>query len=99
MGLLRLIPGIGLILEKSLFCVQGEVSNVIGISENIRRRYHATVLNTFDAFGSHSFQHHKSDDEIRSLVRTLQPDESKLLNADRYFVRPQPIGCALRVFR
>jgi len=37
--------------------------------------------------------------EIRALLRELQPDMSKILNMDKYFSRPQPIGCALRVIR
>lgn len=99
MGILRLIPGVGIVLEKLNFCVQGDVPNTKGALDRIRRRYRATVLNTFDAYGSHAYQHHKTDEEIRALVRQLQCDESKVLNADSYFLRPQPIGCALRVFR
>lgn len=99
MGLLRLIPCVGLLLEKSSFCVQGDVPNTKGFVDRLRRRYRATVLNTFDAYGSHSFQHHKTNAEIQNLVQVLQADPSKVLNADRYFLRPPPIGCALRVFR
>jgi len=64
-----------------------------------KRRFKNTALNTFDCYGSHSFQHHKTDDEIRALVKALQPDDRKVLNMDKYFQRPAPIGCALRVFR
>ena len=65
----------------------------------LKRRFDTTCLNTFDAYGSHQYQHHKSDDEIKALVAALQPDASKILNMERYFVRPAPIGCALRIFR
>lgn len=99
MGILRLLPGVGLLLEKLNFCIQGDVPNTKGFTDRIRRRYRATVLNTFDAYGSHAYQHHKTDEEIRNLVNSLQSDPGKVLNADRYFLRPQPIGCALRVFR
>lgn len=97
MGILRLIPVIGYFLEKMAFCVQGDVPETSGIRDAIQRRYRATVLNTFDCYGSHSYQHYKSDEEIQSLVELLQPDRSKVRNYDTYFQRPQPIGCALRL--
>jgi hypothetical protein len=56
-------------------------------------------MNTFDGFGSHTYQHHKTDAEIIALVRDLQPDASKVLNMEKYFLRPAPIGCALRVYK
>lgn len=101
MAVLRLVPGLGLLLEKAGFCVQGDVPHVAGESplRRLVRQFKTTSLNTFDGFGSHQHQHHKSDEEIRSLIRALQPDEAKVLNADSYFRRPQPIGCALRLYR
>jgi hypothetical protein len=33
------------------------------------QRFRATTLNTLDGFGSHTYQHHKSEVEIRALVR------------------------------
>jgi len=57
----------------------------------------AEVLTTINWYGAHHFQHHKADDEIRSLVDELQPDRTNVLNMDRYFERPQPIGIALRL--
>lgn len=98
---LRLVPGLGWVLEKSSLCVQGDVprkSNETRL-DRARRRFRATALNTFDAYGSHAYQHHKRDDEIRELVDSLQPAPSEVLNADRYFQRPAPIGCALRLLR
>ncbi len=92
------MPAVGLVLEKAGFCVQGEVLRNGGVWQSLRRWYQATVLNTFDCFGSHTYQHHRTD-EIRALVRTLQPDPAKVLNMDRYFSRPTPIGCAIRVYR
>lgn len=101
MAALRLAPGLGVFLEKSGFCVQGDVPRVDDESawERVKRRFNNTVLNTFDWYGSHQYQHHKSDDEIRALAMALQPDALKILNMDKYFYRPAPIGCALRVFR
>jgi hypothetical protein len=101
MAALRLIPGLGVVLEKSYFCVMGDVPNLPNESAwaNMKRRFKSTALNTFDCYGSHSFQHHKSDDEIRALIKAMQPDVSKVLNFDKYFQRPAPIGCALRIFR
>ena len=101
MALLRLVPGLGALLEKSNFCVMGDVPKLPAESAwgNMKRRFRSTSLNTFDGFGSHSFQHHKSDDEIRALVKAMQPDLAKVANLDKYFQRPAPIGCALRVSR
>jgi uncharacterized protein YbaR (Trm112 family)/ubiquinone/menaquinone biosynthesis C-methylase UbiE len=101
MATLRLVPGIGWILEKMGFCVQGDVPRIEGESAwmRMKRRFKNTSLNTFDGYGSHKYQHHKSDEEIRALVRTLQPDKTKVLNIDKYFLRPTPIGCALRILR
>lgn len=101
MSVLRLIPGLGFFLEKSGFCVQGDVPLVSDESfwQRLRRRFEATSLNTFDNFGSHQYQHLKTDLEIKELVAELQPDSSKVLNMSKYFLRPAPIGCALRIFR
>lgn len=96
---LRLIPGLGTLLEKAGFCSEGEVLTADGAAPGWRRRFQATRLNTFDRFGSHAYQHLKSDDELRHLLVSLQPDATRILNADRYFSRPAPIGCALRVVR
>jgi SAM-dependent methyltransferase len=99
MGGLRLVPGLGTALEKAGFCSQGEVLNLDGSPPSLRRRYQATRLNTFDRFGSHSYQHLKSDAEMRALLAELQPDASKIGNLEAYFSRPAPIGCAVRVRR
>jgi ubiquinone/menaquinone biosynthesis C-methylase UbiE len=99
MGLLRPVPVVGTLLEKAGFCSQGEVLTADGSAPGFRRRYEATRLNTFDRFGSHTFQHLKSDAELRALIAELQPDTSKIGNLEAYFSRPAPIGCALRVRR
>src|SRR5574340_1781517 len=101
MGMLRQIPGLGLILEKDGFCVQGDVPRVSGETwfARMRRRFKSTCINTYDCYGSHRYQHLKRDDEIKTLVAELQPDKSKVLNMEKDFLRPAPIGCALRIFR
>jgi SAM-dependent methyltransferase/uncharacterized protein YbaR (Trm112 family) len=98
---LRLIPVLGELLEKAGIVVQGDVPTKVGESflSRLKRRFKNARLNTFDCYGSHQYQHHKSEAEIRALVTSLQPDPQKVLNADRYFMRPPPIGCALRVYR
>lgn len=101
MGLLRLLPGLGGVLEKVGFLSCGDVPIVASdnVITRLKRKYSSTVLNTFDNFGSHTYQHLKSDTEIRTLLAALQPDASKILNMNKYFSRPMPIGCALRIFR
>ncbi len=96
MSVLRFVPLLGLVLEKSMLMVRGDV---VPGPNWIRRAYRAGALNTFDCYGSHAWQHLKSDDEIRALVAELQPDPSRIGNLDRYFLRPQPIGIALRLSR
>jgi len=96
-----LIPGLGVLLEKSGFCVTGDVPKLAIDStwDYIKRRFKNTSLNTFDGYGSHQYQHHKSDDEMRAMVKSMQSDESKVLNMEKYFQRTPPIGCALRVLK
>ncbi len=98
---LRLIPGLGFMLEKFSFVTQGDVPTIPaeGFTHRLLRRYRLAVLNTFDGYGSHKFQHHKTDYEILRLALNLQPDSSKIYNLDEYFTRPQKIGCALRILR
>lgn len=94
MAALRFVPVLGWTLEKGHFMVRGDVPE----GPNwIARAYKSGVLNTFDCYGSHTYQHLKSDDEIRSLVRRLNP--RSVGNLDAYFSRPQPIGIALRLFK
>lgn len=101
MGTLRQLPMLGALLEKAGLCVQGDVLRSAEDTPAAyrRQRIRATVLNTFDYFGAHRYQHHISDDGLRALVATLQPDSSRVGNMLAYFRRPPPIGCALRVFR
>jgi SAM-dependent methyltransferase len=96
MGVLRFVPLLGWFLEKSLFMVRGDVPKG---PNYFKRAYKSGVLNTFDCYGAHAYQHLKTDNEIRLLVTELQPNLEKVKNMDRYFLRPQPIGIALRLQR
>jgi 2-polyprenyl-3-methyl-5-hydroxy-6-metoxy-1,4-benzoquinol methylase/uncharacterized protein YbaR (Trm112 family) len=96
MAVLRFVPVLGWFLEKSLFMVRGDVP---AGPNRFMRQYRAGVLNTFDWYGAHAFQHHKSEPELRELVRRLQPDRGKVQNLDKYFARPPAIGCALRLLK
>lgn len=91
---LRFVPALGWALEKSHVMVRGDVP----AGPNwLARAYKAGVLNTFDCYGAHTYQHLKSDAEILALVRELAP--RRVLNFEAYFSRPQPIGVALRLFK
>lgn len=97
MGVLRQIPLFGFALEKSGLAVMGEVPrDGAGLFGYLRKRYRATVLNTFDAYGAHRYQHHLTNDELRGLVARLQPEVRRVGNYESYFTARQP-GCALRV--
>lgn len=100
MGFLRQTPGLGAVLEKTGVCMRGEVHREPGDTDGDfrARRRRGTVLNTFDWFGAHAFQHHKSDDEIRALVSELQTNPRKVLNLERYFAEAPP-GGAIRIRR
>lgn len=93
----RFFPLLGTVLEKSGLMVRGDVLPVPGRIAYIKQQYRAAQLSTFDSFGSHTYQHYVSDSDLRSLVDSLRPSE--VLNVERYFKRPNPIGCALRVVR
>jgi uncharacterized protein YbaR (Trm112 family)/SAM-dependent methyltransferase len=97
MAMLRFVPVLGLILERLCFVVRGEVPPG---PHHLRRAYRIAVLNTFDWYGTHAYQHHKTRDEIQRLVNELQPDTSKVSNLEDYLRIPAPpIGCAIRIAR
>lgn len=94
MAVLRFVPLLGWFLEEALFVVCGDVPPG---PAGLQRKYRAAVLNTFDWYGAHRFQHHKTEAELRALVSELQPDAAKVQNLEGYFSRPLPIGRALRL--
>ena len=98
-SIFRMIPLLGWFLEKSGFANQGDVPVIPGESfwNRIKRRYKCCCLNTFDGFGSHKYQHLKSNEEIMALVKNLQPNLNKVSNLEKYFSRPPFIGTALRI--
>ena len=98
---LRLIPIIGIILEKSNFVFQGDVPKINGETyrENLKRRYKSALVNTFDYYGAHSFQWHLRNKEVKKLLDNLNPKPTAIKNKSKYFERPQPIGCALRIIK
>jgi SAM-dependent methyltransferase len=97
MGAGRLLPGLGFALERAGFMVLGYVPPGPGY---IRRKYRQGVLNTFDWYGSHTYQHHLSREEIAQLVAALQTDLEKVLNLEIFLRLPTPpLGCAIRIRR
>ena len=99
MGFIRLIPGLGQLANKLRLSLTGKVPRLPGESwlDHKKRMYRQTVLNTFDMFGSHDFQHQIPDKTLQALLASLQPDRSRISNFAAYFERPQPTGIALRV--
>ena len=94
MACLRFVPLLGTILERAQFVVCGDVPQG---PDQVRRQYKSAVLNTFDWYGSHQFQHQKSKEEIRALVSELQPDETLRRNVEAYLTRQIPPGLAMRL--
>jgi len=94
MSSLRFIPVLGKSLEILSFVCRGDVPKG---GNYFRRAYQQGVLNTFDLYGSHAYQHLKTDEEIQRLISELQPDNKKISNYAMYFSRHTPEGCALRL--
>lgn len=94
MAALRMLPGVGIFVEKADMMRRGTVE---AGPYHWRRLYRAGVLNTFDYFGAHAYQHHLSYPELQRLAAELQPDAGKHLNTQAFFTRPQPVGILLRL--
>lgn len=94
-ALLRFIPVFGFLLEAASFVVRGKVPK----SHTLRQRFKQAVLNTYDLYGSHAYQHFHTKEQLLSLLYSLQPDRSKVLNVDRVFNDPAAKAAAFRVFR
>jgi ubiquinone/menaquinone biosynthesis C-methylase UbiE len=99
MGAIRQVPLLGKLTNKLRLSLTGKVPRLPGESwlDHRRRMYRQTVLNTFDMFGSHDFQHQVPDETLRALLARMQPDTGRIGNYEAYFTRPQPTGIALRV--
>jgi ubiquinone/menaquinone biosynthesis C-methylase UbiE len=98
MSALRLIPVVGGVVEKADFMRRGELEQVSTKWWNqIQHNFQAGVINTFDYFGSHAYQHHRSLNELQALADELQPERAKQVNHKIFFVTPQPAGIMLRL--
>lgn len=94
MASLRFIPLLGWLLEKTQFMVRGDVPEGPKFA---CRQWKSAVLNTYDWYGSHRYQHQLTKRELRQLLAELQPDARCINNLAAYFKRPIPPGTALRV--
>jgi uncharacterized protein YbaR (Trm112 family)/SAM-dependent methyltransferase len=94
MAWLRAVPGIGVFLEKANFLVRGDVPPGDYYQE---RLYETTVLNTFDWYGSHKYQHHLSASELAEICDKMSPKPNKILNLEAYRRRPLPPGLPIRL--
>jgi ubiquinone/menaquinone biosynthesis C-methylase UbiE len=94
MAQLRMLPVLGSLLEKANVLVRGDVPPGDRYAERLRA---ATVLNTFDWYGGHSYQHHLSANELATICRSLLPLPSKVQNLEAYKRRPVPPGMQIRL--
>jgi uncharacterized protein YbaR (Trm112 family) len=94
MARLRMIPVIGPLLEKAQFVIRGDVPPGEHYQERLLSQ---SVLNTFDWYGSHQYQHHMSAAQLATICHGLDPKPSEILNLDAYYKRPLPPGLPLRL--
>src|SRR5712691_1374457 len=94
MARLRMVPVLGPFLEKANFMVRGEVPPGDRYEE---RLYETAVLNTFDWFGSHQYQHQLSAQEIADICGKLTPRPKIIVNLEAYYRRPLPLGLPIRL--
>ena len=98
MSALRMIPVVGVVVEKADLMRRGDVEQGgTGWWGQMVRNFQAGVINTFDYFGSHAYQHHRSLAELQALADDLQPKRTKQLNRKAFFVNPQAAGIMLRL--
>ena len=90
----RMIPIIGPILEKAQFVVRGDVPPGERYQERLVTQ---AILNTFDWYGSHRYQHYLSAAELATICNELNPKPSQIQNLDAYYRRPLPPGLPLRL--
>jgi ubiquinone/menaquinone biosynthesis C-methylase UbiE/uncharacterized protein YbaR (Trm112 family) len=102
MGILWFVPILGWVLRKSMMIIKGNTpkDESESLFEKIKRTYYSVVTNTYDWYGSHSYQHHITNGELKKLLYDLQPDEEKILNQEKYYSRnPVYDGASLRVVK
>ncbi|MGJ4932308.1 class I SAM-dependent methyltransferase [Bradyrhizobium sp. HKCCYLS2038] len=95
MARLRFVPLLGPLLEKANFMIRGDVP--LG-DRYYERLYESAVLNTFDWYGSHKYQHQLSADELAAICSGLEPKPRRVLNIDAYRRRPVPPGLPIRLY-
>jgi hypothetical protein len=91
---MRMIPVIGPLLEKAQFVVRGDVPPGENYNERLLTQ---SILNTFDWYGSHRYQHHLSAARLAKICHELDPKPSQIINLDAYYKRPLPPGLPLRL--
>jgi hypothetical protein len=94
MARLRMIPVIGPLLEKAQFVIRGDVPPGEHYQERLLSQ---SVLNTFDWYGSHQYQHHLSAAQLATICDELTPKPAEILNLEAYYKRPLPPGLPLRL--
>lgn len=102
MGVLWFVPVLGWLLRKSMIMIKGNtpLDKKETLLEKIKRTYYSVVTNTYDWYGSHTYQHHITNNDLKKLLYDLQPDESKILNQEKYYSRdPVYDGASLRVVK
>ncbi|MBI1309318.1 MAG: methyltransferase domain-containing protein [Proteobacteria bacterium] len=92
---LRFVPGLGWLLERADLMRRGDVPVGTGLAR-LRALYLAGLVNTFDYFGAHQYQHHLSFAQIKAIMASFRPKPTAL-NGKAFFVSPQPIGILLRL--
>ena len=94
MARMRMVPIIGPLLEKAQFVVRGDVPPGERYQERLLTQ---SILNTFDWYGAHRYQHYLSAAELAEICNELNPRPSQVLNLDAYYKRPLPPGLPLRL--
>jgi ubiquinone/menaquinone biosynthesis C-methylase UbiE/uncharacterized protein YbaR (Trm112 family) len=97
MAALRFVPVLGWVLEKADLMRRGMVFAPTFWSR-VKASYSVAVLNTFDYFGAHAYQHHHSFDEIKVMVAALAPP-AETINGGVYYQPHQPVGIMLRLLK
>jgi hypothetical protein len=100
MGILWFIPFLGWFLRKSMLIIKGNtpVDKTETVLDRIKRTYYSVVTNTYDWYGSHSYQHHIKDKDLKILIDELQPNSSKIYNQQKYWSKkPVYDGASLRI--
>jgi len=102
MGILWFVPILGKLLKISMMLIKGKSPQDKNetIKQRVIREFCSVVTNTYDWYGSHSYQHHMRDNDLEKLMFKLQPDENKIENKDKYFSRkPVYNGSSLRIIK